>query len=520
MDEGSTVWVLGGAPADRAILAAFVGLAAVVAKGVGGVCATYTQGRIAGGVAAELRLDVLDRWLARHSLRRPWHADHGVRDRDSVVGEGARGVAALTFRVREVEAGLSSGLLGGVRAITQLVPLAVVLVLVSPRLAACALGVLLPFGLALGGVRRAWKRANAKAARANDAMLEAADEVVRHADLWTTYGAEAKARARVASLGDAMVRSAARVDASAAGLSAANEMLGAAALLAALGAARAGVLGGGLSGGTLVAFAVAFFLAYRPLRDLTEARLALARTRAAMEELEVALANDTPAPAGQPAASRDVGRGTAAAAGPWRLGALELVGVRAGREGPLTARIEAGQIVAICGVTGAGKTTLLRALLGLTELTAGEVRYDGAPLEGGPGLASRPFAWVPQDAPLLADTLDANVRLAAGAGDAAEALAKVGGARLVGELGDARLGAGGRAVSGGERQWISLARAVATHQPVLLLDEPTSGLDHDAQARVLLAIERLRGTRTVVLVTHRTEPLAIADQVLHLLVPA
>jgi ABC-type transport system involved in cytochrome bd biosynthesis fused ATPase/permease subunit len=56
--------------------------------------------------------------------------------------------------------------------------------------------------------------------------------------------------------------------------------------------------------------------------------------------------------------------------------------------------------------------------------------------------------------------------------------------------------------------------------PVLLLDEPTSGLDPAAQARVLQAIARLKGRRTVILVTHREEPLAIADAVLRLDVAA
>ena len=56
--------------------------------------------------------------------------------------------------------------------------------------------------------------------------------------------------------------------------------------------------------------------------------------------------------------------------------------------------------------------------------------------------------------------------------------------------------------------------ALATRQPVLLLDEPTSGLDPDAQREVLEAIARLRGKRTVVMVTHRAEPLAVADRVI------
>jgi ABC-type transport system involved in cytochrome bd biosynthesis fused ATPase/permease subunit len=71
-------------------------------------------------------------------------------------------------------------------------------------------------------------------------------------------------------------------------------------------------------------------------------------------------------------------------------------------------------------------------------------------------------------------------------------------------------------VSGGERQWVALARAIASEQPVLLLDEPTSGLDSRAEQAVLEAIERLRGRRTVVVVTHRPEVVAIGDVVVRL----
>jgi ABC-type transport system involved in cytochrome bd biosynthesis fused ATPase/permease subunit len=180
----------------------------------------------------------------------------------------------------------------------------------------------------------------------------------------------------------------------------------------------------------------------------------------------------------------------------------------------LTLRIEPGSIVVLAGPTGSGKTTLLRTLLGLERAAGGELLFDGKPLGDAPaGPAFRPFVWVPQDAPLLADNLAANVLLGAQSADANGTLDGLGAGHLVSALGDERLGAGGRAVSGGERQWIALARAIATEQPVLLLDEPTSGLDAESQRRVLVAIARLRGKRTVLLVTHRSEPMAIADRV-------
>jgi ABC-type transport system involved in cytochrome bd biosynthesis fused ATPase/permease subunit len=187
-----------------------------------------------------------------------------------------------------------------------------------------------------------------------------------------------------------------------------------------------------------------------------------------------------------------------------------------GTDAPINVLIEAGSIAVLVGPTGIGKTTLLRTLLGLERAASGEIIFDGRPVGEAPaGPSSRPFVWVPQDAPLLADTLAANVSLGADA-DAASALGELGAGHLVAALQSDRLGAGGRAVSGGERQWIALARAIATEQPVLLLDEPTSGLDAESQRRVLAAIARLRGRRTVLMVTHRPEPEAIADRVVRL----
>jgi ABC-type bacteriocin/lantibiotic exporter with double-glycine peptidase domain len=181
---------------------------------------------------------------------------------------------------------------------------------------------------------------------------------------------------------------------------------------------------------------------------------------------------------------------------------------------------EPGEVVALVGPTGSGKTTLLRALLGLEPDAQGTVCYGEHDLSAaGVGPRERPFAWVPQEAAIISGTLADNVTL--GAPEPVEAIAQstlqsLGAQSLLDRAGATRLHAGGPELSGGERQWVALARALASGLPVLLLDEPTSGLDGDSQARVLATLASLRGRRTVIVVTHRPEPLAIADRIVRM----
>ncbi len=474
---------------------ALAGLFAAIAKLVGGMLAAFAEAKVAGEVGARLRLEVLDDVLALTALRAPRHDDHG----------SAHLASALTTHVADAERGVSHGVLAEVRAAVQLLPLGALLIVLAPKLAASAAVALAAFGLFAFAVRRAFKRAHARAVASSGRLASAADEAVRHAELWATYGAEERIRSHVAALGAAIARQAASLRARAALLSGTSEVLGALALVLALALVAAGAIGG-VDRGALVPFAIAFFMTYKPLRDLVDARIVRARGEAACAAAT---------PGGEPAPERSEASGARA----WPDGELvldALVG-RHGAHAPVSARIAPGRIAAIVGPTGIGKTQLLRALLGLEPARAGHVHYASTCLDrAGVGPSERPFAWVPQDAPVLAGTLDANVGLAARAdGDGREALAAIGASELAASAGDAVL-VTDRKLSGGERQLVAVARALATSLPVLLLDEPTSALDPDAEAKLLAAIAALRGKRTVVIVTHRPAPLAIADVIVRL----
>ncbi|OJY19504.1 MAG: hypothetical protein BGO98_14415 [Myxococcales bacterium 68-20] len=504
---------------------AVAGVFAAIVKLVGGALSSWAEARVAGDVAARVRLAVLDSVLALNRLHTPRHVDHGS-SAIGAVGTHADRLAALTSHVADVERGVAHGVLAEVRAAVQLIPLGALLVVLAPRLAGSAVVALGGFGVLAFGLRRAFKRAHARATASSSALVEAADEAVRHAELWATYGAKRRIRAHVASVGRAIAREAARIRVRASLLSSTSEVLGATALVLVLLLASRGALG--VDHGTVVPFAIAFFMAYRPLRDLVDARLARARGE---EALRAALGETAEAPPSRGATP------AAPTAMSWTLDELVLSGVRTqhGEHTPLSITVPPGSIAAVVGPTGTGKTSLLRVLLGLDPVREGEIRYGALVLDAssspvdrasaveeraGVGPGARPFAWVPQDAPIVGDTLAINVGLGRADDDAAipdpaPVLAQLGNEALGTALGDEVLGTA-RPLSGGERQWIAVARALATGLPVLLLDEPTSALDGASQARLLEAIARLRGERTVILVTHRPEPLAIADVIVRL----
>ena len=185
--------------------------------------------------------------------------------------------------------------------------------------------------------------------------------------------------------------------------------------------------------------------------------------------------------------------------------------------------VDPGEVVAVVGPSGCGKSTLLGVLLGLISPDAGSVTVGGVDLNDLDidSWRSR-LAWVPQHPHLFAASLADNVRLGrpdAPPGDVAGAVADAGLEEVVDRLPrglDTRLGEGGAGLSAGERQRVALARAFLMDAPLLLLDEPTANLDGATEETVLAGIRRLVEGRTVLLVAHRPELVALADRVVSL----
>lgn len=483
---------------DHPIFLSSVGFGAALLKAGAGAFSTYGQKRIAFQVGNVVRRD-----LTSAIVREGQPAAAAVTSH-----------AAITVRIRDIERGVDEGVLSGFRAAAHLVPLLVALVALSSKLALVALGLLAPFALLLGGTRRFVRGHHARSLRLAEELHARVDALVRQLDLWRTYGAAGRVQEALARAGEEAGRAAAEAEATRSALSGANEVLAAAALLATVALVERGNVD--LGGGSLVAFAAVFFLTYRPLRDLGDARTAIERGAASLVALEAS------APAwGRLGAVPSEPMGVKKTLRRFERGRLDVEAARFGPNGEAakgtTMRAEPGEIVVLVGPTGSGKTTFLRGLLGLLPMTEGRIVYDGQDLSGaGVGPSERPFAWVPQEPAIVPGTIEENVALGAtgvSPEDIAGALARVGGLELAKARRDAALSAGGHELSGGERQIVALARALVSEQPVLLLDEPTSGLDPEAEVRVLEALEKQRGSRTILLVTHRPAPLAIADRV-------
>jgi ATP-binding cassette subfamily C protein len=182
--------------------------------------------------------------------------------------------------------------------------------------------------------------------------------------------------------------------------------------------------------------------------------------------------------------------------------------------------IEKGQLVAIAGHSGAGKSTLADIATGLLTPSSGQVLIDGVPLtDSSRALWTRETALVPQDGFLFNGSIRDNLRcVKPDATDAQlwQALEAVNASDFV--RGRARgldgdVGERGALISGGERQRLSIARALLREPQLLVLDEPTNNLDARSVEALLEAIENLRGRTTLLVISHDARVLECADLV-------
>jgi len=196
-------------------------------------------------------------------------------------------------------------------------------------------------------------------------------------------------------------------------------------------------------------------------------------------------------------------------------------GSEALRDVSLEARV--GQMVALVGPAGAGKTSLAYLIPRFLAPSSGRVLFDGVDVAGATLASIRDqVAFVFQETVLFDATVAENIRL--GCPDASDAevrrAAEIAGAdEFIDRLPDGyatRLGRGGGKLSVGQKQRLSIARALVRRARILILDEPTSALDPDTEQRLLAALLAASRERVVLVIAHRLSTVRAADQILYL----
>ncbi|MEO7098059.1 MAG: ABC transporter ATP-binding protein [Luteolibacter sp.] len=186
----------------------------------------------------------------------------------------------------------------------------------------------------------------------------------------------------------------------------------------------------------------------------------------------------------------------------------------------LTLEARPGETVALVGATGAGKSTVLNLLTRFYEPTGGRILIDGSPLADlSKEWLRDQLGYVTQESFLFNTSLRDNLLLAKkDATDAEiwEALESANAASFVRaspEGLDTVAGERGVRFSGGEKQRLSIARALLKNPPLLLLDEATSALDNTTERLVQQALENLRSDRTCFVIAHRLSTVQKADRI-------
>jgi ABC-type multidrug transport system fused ATPase/permease subunit len=266
--------------------------------------------------------------------------------------------------------------------------------------------------------------------------------------------------------------------------------------------------------GTLAAFGLILVTSYKPIKTLSMSYTSIVESMASGDRLFQVLDMEEDPP-DRPGARRitELSKGIRFRDVHFDYGEGEILrGV--------DLEVRSGEVIAIVGRTGTGKSTLMDLLLRFHDPTAGSIEIDGVDLRD---LKRNSFldqvAVVTQEPFLFDETIGENIRY--GRQDASdeevrEAAKAASADEFIAELPEGyqtSVGEFGLRLSGGQRQRITIARAILCNPAILVFDEATSALDAKTERAVQVAIDALRGQRTIFIVAHRLTTIRHADRI-------
>lgn len=298
------------------------------------------------------------------------------------------------------------------------------------------------------------------------------------------------------------------------------DMIGAIAIVLLLWLGRTQIKTGAMKTGTFIAFIIAVFKLYDPVRKIALFNNSLQQALGASSEVfrfldEQEEVQERPGAKPLPAFRE-------------RVRFENIYFSYSGENGPCDSEVlrginletRAGEVIAIVGSSGAGKSTLVQLIPRFFDVTSGCISIDGHDLRDVTLESLRAqIGIVTQDTILFNDTVRNNI--AYGQPDVPQdAVIKAAKAALAHDFiqrlpdgYDSMIGERGLRLSGGERQRIAIARALLKNAPILILDEATSALDSESEALVQAALHNLMTGRTAFVIAHRLTTVRHADRI-------
>lgn len=271
-----------------------------------------------------------------------------------------------------------------------------------------------------------------------------------------------------------------------------------------------------LTTGGLIACSLLSGRAIAPLAQISQLLTRLSATRTAYRQINAMMLQPSEGPAGEA-----LKIGTLQGRVEFRNVSFRYPGATENALNGLSFVIEPGERIGLLGRVGSGKSTITRLILGLYPPGDGLVMVDGTDIRQlDPAALRRKVGTALQDSVLISGTVRDNITLARAAIDDAEMLraSELSGThQFMGQIAngyDLKLADRGEGLSGGQRQSIAIARALAGRPQMLIFDEPSSAMDTQTEQGLIDRLQREVQGRTFILVTHRPSLLQLVQRVM------